>query len=501
MAAPDVLELQDGSILALYNPRPWKISGTRNFGIRTRKSYDGGRTWINGRLVHEAGHKFENGCWEPAAVQMPDGEILLFFADEGAYRESSEQNISMLRSRDGGLTWTDAPEIVCFRPGARDGMPAPLHLGEGKVVLAIEDTGWFGKFKPAIIRIEPQSGSISAVGVFSPDRSPALADSIASEVYAGAPYLRRLSTGETLLSYQGTEGRRNNHMRSAEMKVAIGDPAARRFNRKSAPFPIPNNRFGLWNSLSVLDDDTVVALTSTNAFGFKTEVWMIKGRVIPELEAVPQAMKIDGRMTERAWSRPLPLFIGRDGQARLEAGFAYDDRFLYVFSRVSDEHIVTESSNPENNDGITVSVTTGIANAHSQGSSENNNIEDTEAESPLVSTRPMPGVHQFFLSADNRLVWKEGSRDHLWMQRGELALPGSTQGNDIRHASKKTETGYIQELAIPWSLLNGNPANGATVSLNVALTENSGRNVPDYRESVSGNDEDKPDTWLRVKLK
>ncbi|MDB5146083.1 MAG: exo-alpha-sialidase, partial [Mucilaginibacter sp.] len=33
-------------------------------------------------------------------------------------------------------------------------------------------------------------------------------------------------------------------------------------------------------SLCVLNDDTIIALTSTNAFGDKTEVWMIKGKIV-----------------------------------------------------------------------------------------------------------------------------------------------------------------------------------------------------------------------------
>lgn len=306
MAVPDVLELQDGSILAMYNPRPWRISGKRNFGIRTRKSYDGGRTWKRGRLVHEAGHRFENGCWEPAAVQMPGGEIRLFFADEGAFRESSEQNISMYRSRDGGLTWTEKPEIICFRPGGRDGMPAPLLLDNGELVLAIEDTRRVGKMKPVIVKPEISDDGTTPVGALSMRRWLALDERLDSSVYAGAPYLRKLSSGETLLSYHSTEGRRNNRLSSAVMRVAIGDKEAREFNRVSEPFPIPGNRWGLWNSVTVLGDDTVVAITSTNAFSRgRSEVWMIKGRVTKELVPEQETIKVDGLKQEEAWAGAL----------------------------------------------------------------------------------------------------------------------------------------------------------------------------------------------------
>lgn len=282
MAAPDVIELQDKSILVCYNPRPYKISGTRSFGIRTRKSYDGGRTWIHGRLLYEAGHKFINGCWEPSAIQMPDGEIQLFFANESPYRDSDEQNISLLRSHDNGLTWTEKPEVTSFRAGGRDGMPSPLLLQNGReIVYAIEDLGWLGYFKPAVIRTAVETDWSQPVGPVDFNREYALYYPIGLRLYAGAPYLRQLSTGETLLSYQGTEGRRNN-LRNAEMKVVIGDTQARNFCRKTVPFDIPADRYALWSSLTILKDDTVVAITTTNAFSGRAEVWMIKGYVVPD---------------------------------------------------------------------------------------------------------------------------------------------------------------------------------------------------------------------------
>ena len=111
----------------------------------------------------------------------------------------------------------------------------------------------------------------------SNNRHFALAETLPDSVYAGAPYLRRLKTGETVLSYQGTEGRSNNWEQSC-MFVVVGDKNGNNFTHKSKPFNVPLNKHALWNSLCVLDDNTVIALASTNAFSANTtEVWMIKG--------------------------------------------------------------------------------------------------------------------------------------------------------------------------------------------------------------------------------
>jgi hypothetical protein len=281
MAVPEILELKDHSLLVSYNPRPHKINGvwdtTKHFAIVTKKSYDEGKTWKDERLIYQADYRFENGCWEPAQIQLPSGEIQLFYSDEGVYMNSNEQNISVFRSRDGGLTWTTKPQITSFTPGHRDGMPVPIILaGTTDILYAIEDNAG-GQFKPSIIRNSFNLNWQKTVGPNDMERNYALIPRLPDTVYAGAPYLRQLHSGQTLLSYQSTQNRGNN-WELACMRVAIGDNKGMDFMNVSQPFTVPVNKHGLWNSLCVLDDDTVVALTSTDAYG-NNAIWMIKGHL------------------------------------------------------------------------------------------------------------------------------------------------------------------------------------------------------------------------------
>jgi hypothetical protein len=279
MAVPDIIQLKDKTLIACYNPRPSRRDTTRHFEIRIKRSTDGGNIWTDEQTLYRAGHEFANGCWEPSAIQLPSGEIQLYFANEGPYTNSDEQEISILRSNDNGRTWSHKAETVSFRPGKRDGMPVPVLLNSKKeIAIAIEDNG-DGNFKPYIIRNTLAQNWRDVVRGDSPGRHYVLQERIEPAVYAGAPFLRQLKSGETILAYQGTEGRRLHKMEFAEMKVVVGDSKASSFTNKSVPFAVPTDKCGLWNSICVLDDDSFIALTSTNAFSQYMEVWMVRGKL------------------------------------------------------------------------------------------------------------------------------------------------------------------------------------------------------------------------------
>ena len=468
MAVPDILLLKDGSVLVCYNLRPYSQSPDRKFGIRTKKSYDGGLTWKDSRLLYEADYLFENGCWEPSAIQLTTGEIQLFFANESIYRHSNEQNISLIKSADNGLTWTKTPQIVSFRASHRDGMPVPVLLNNGRdIVFSIEDNG-YSNFKPYLIRNTIADNWETVVDASSVNRDYALADRISDTIYAGAPYLRQLPAGETILSYQGTEDR-NNNMNNSEMKVVIGNENAKSFNRKSSPFAIAGSKSGLWNSLSVIENNTVVALTSTNGYSGNgtTEIWMIKGHVIPELIAANEKINIDGIFDEASWNTQFPVFVGHTGLTQVKAQITYDKESLYVLTEVADSH-VSISSDIESSDGVTVYI-------HNKNKTFN---------------IPYKGIFSVFVSAANRVVIKEGDSGN-WTNRNFANLKSSTI---------KTANGYRQEIAIPWMAIGGKPAQNSAIGFNLGLTENSGNTSADYRETITACPDNQPNTWMVLKL-
>lgn len=281
-ANSELLQLQSGRLLFMWNARP-RPNTALPYKIMCATSDDGGASWSEGRDIYVAGDEPRVGCWEPVALQLPSGEIHIYFANEAPYIASSEQEISLVRSVDNGESWSRA-ERVSFFAGRRDGMPVPIYLPHSKeIAVAIEDNGIRGRFKPVIVR-SSQNWRDGFVAGNDLRREEALSPRCAvhDTIYAGAPYLIRLGEKHTLLSVQSTEGRKGGSHRFSNMQVYVGDRNARNFRNRSTPLPnLPMDGHALWNSLAQIDEQTVIAvMTVRGVEQGGNGVWTVKGKIV-----------------------------------------------------------------------------------------------------------------------------------------------------------------------------------------------------------------------------
>jgi hypothetical protein len=227
------------------------------------------------------------------------------------------------------------------------------------------------------------------------------------------------------------------------MMVAVGDENATGFNRVTEPFVIPVNRSGQWNSVCVLKDNSVIAVTSTRAFSTsnRTEVWMIRGHII------------DGN----------DIFVGRETNSQINAGITHDNQHLSFLAKVKDQHVI------DNSDGITFFI-----------DAQNKSYE-----------KPHTGIFSVAVSASGNVVVKEGKNGN-W-----ITFPNPKA---VQAVSRMEPDGYTLEVSIPWSMLGGKPGPGSRMGVNLQLNETEASGQAPIKEDATGCNASEPFSWLSVKL-
>lgn len=477
----ELVRLANGWLLYAWNGRPMQEGGLP-YIIKTKISKDNGVSWGDERLIYSADNTFENGCWEPVMMQIPSGEIQLFFANENPYRNNFDQEITMFRSFDNGLTWGDYT-TTSYRGGHRDGMPVPVRLQNGKgMVYCIEDNGFNGNFKPVIIYSSNENNWTQGPVVWnSPNRWGALRNDYAlgSGVYAGAPYLIQLPSGETVMSIQSSEGRISGN--EAMTQVYIGNDEAKDFSRKSTPLPwLPSSGNALWNALEVIDDNTVILTSSVNTAGAGPGgIWTIKGKVIRPMKAPMASITIDGLAAEFEWETAGEVFLGSQSLSSMTTKTAYDNKYLYVFCDVKDQHLWAES--PEvawDDDGVEIYI-----------DPQNKNCNGV-----------CEGMYKLLFNIGGGTLFDRGNAALTWEPWSPQGLQVQFKTNGSINDNSSDDVGYSVEIAIPWSQIGGRPQVGSGWGIHFKLHDDDNGEGAEFHEDLSGNDPNKASTYLKTSL-
>jgi len=290
-----------------YRPRTTdgKTAGKSSvypYTISISISDDKGKSWSEHEHVYMSDTwdtDVKIGCWEPFVLELPDGTVQIYFADETPYYRlgSAWHNISLIESKDGGDTWSDV-RIVSQNSECRDGMPV-VALYEDKLLLAIESTDYKGqRLHPIVICNPIEDNWKTTVGKGSPYRFHPFQTSIKSEVvYSGAPYI--ITTDNYIVysyqiadwwqappgltpSQQLTQAKQNNDEEHAAMEVQVcpksevKDGYFYTMRAPSRPLEVDqsNRENALWNSLCDLGNDEILAVSQ-----YKGKVYIVRGKI------------------------------------------------------------------------------------------------------------------------------------------------------------------------------------------------------------------------------
>jgi len=267
---PELLVMQNGWVMLAFeaNAKPDENKSE----VQILISKDTCKTW-------EEPVKYMTGrSWEPAMVELPEGEVELFYSSEARWWPDSPiyQEIMVIRSTDHGSTWSQ-PETVAYYPYKRDGMPVPLLLpGNRGVVFTIETVN--SSVSPYIIKRDLAGPWVLTTSNFENNTYRWLVSGFSG--HGGAPYLLQLPTGELALSahiYRGGDWHQNNYM-----QVMIGNSNAKNFSQLSTPWPnLPENESAVNNSLFLKDENTVVAISGRMFTDGSGGIYWLEGSITP----------------------------------------------------------------------------------------------------------------------------------------------------------------------------------------------------------------------------
>lgn len=279
-------------IIYAANLRPKNKKTTKTpYSIAIITSDDNGVKWSKIKEIYASrtwSTDIEKGCYEPFVLELPDGTVQVYFADETPYYKDGlhYQNISVIESVDGGDTWTKTPRIVSYNSKYRDGMPVAMLLND-KIYVAIEENGpGTQSFHPKIVcSSAADNWKTPVLGTSSYRFNPLKTPLDSRSIYAGAPYLIH-TDNYIVLSYLSSEGASEMGSKNATMEFTVcainemtGDGKfTGKMRGKFRPFSIDQTTDrALWGALCDLGSDTILAVTEWN-----NSVWIRRGRVVTE---------------------------------------------------------------------------------------------------------------------------------------------------------------------------------------------------------------------------
>ena len=424
----DATVLQNGDIMAIASFR-----SSRNFrrtnefnGLAMKISSDGGRTWGEEQIIYKGSN------WEPQILQLPDGEIQVYFTHGGPkFQPQMEAGIpesemvpssgtAIIRSKDNGKTWDPyvmEPPYAAHRVSQQyaytkkgiqvftDQMPCAILLNNTDTIALAMESMFVRDGEDVLYITTAYSDDNWAVGLGLDEEGPA--DKQENMWHGAAPYLRQFPSGETVLSYN-----------QKRFQIRLGDSLAREFG--DPLFPL--NGTGRWGSLELIQSHIVVG-TMAYVFEDKSEQnrIMISQNVLNHRIDAPRArIRVDGDNTD--WDDATDaLFVGSDSQAQAAVRPAKDDDNLYF---------LVERLDADLSDGDTVELY--LADSGSD-------TLDTNTLRLTVGPNGLMGAARF-----------DGS-DFAEIEAGGIQAAVTLQGTVGNDGDE--DTGYLVEVAVPRSLL------------------------------------------------
>ena len=347
----DAVLLADGTVLLSASYRGFHAyayeEGQEAGGIVIIRSTDGGRTWTEPQEIYHGTN------WEPMMIQIPSGQIQCYFSESRPWISGGHSGSGMVWSDDGGVTWQPDrlgnPRTVVRQKYVHHDSGLTLYTDQMPAVVRLNNGSYAGIFESAV----QETSSYHKISMaWSPALWPELtgdetgpADR-ANNLYRGsAPSLLQFPSGETVFSYGSTylDGR-------------MGDATAHNW---SSPFKLLPGK-GSMGAVELIGAHEMVAIMHDSDKAAAAPVGIGVYVLNHDITASTHGVKVDGRNAD--WScEDEALFVGSLSRSQATLRFCCGDGYLYVLAEVSDEEVrsqdyvtVTFSSGEDGRGGLRI---------------------------------------------------------------------------------------------------------------------------------------------------
>lgn len=425
-------------------------------GLAIRRSVDHGATWGTEQTVYVGTN------WEPYIMEADNGELFIFFSSSAPslYANGPEKfderssGVAMIRSKDGGRTWT--PNVTgppyraqyvmrqytgTYPDGIKrytDQMPCAIQLNNGTMALAAESCLAPKNYKFSIC----YSGDYWAQDLGADAAGPANRKSDLFNL--AGPYLAQFPSGETVLSYHWAK----------TLRYRLGNGTSTEFYPEATLF----TGTGDWGSVTVDSSHSAMASIGLEHYGIKL------GRLYLNhaLNARPLTPVLDGQGGE--WTNHTDaLFVGSESQAQATVRVAYNqDKIYFLVERL--DYDLTEG------DGVNLFIDDGTKNFLVLKL----NLESTAQAS-------------YYSAADSTYQPKD-------LAAIGVSVRAYLDGTKNNHADR--DVGVAYEIAVPRTLLHG-----AQRQMKILATLQNADAANTVQDEITGTSPLDKSTWFTVDFK
>ena len=466
-ADADMVVAANGDML-VFGTRRLKGGGHKylqQWGIVMKRSKDGGKIWGDEKLL------YKTCVWEPYPIRLPSGEIQVFFTDSDHDWDPTITGISLLRSTDNGYTWKVQAPVIKYASGEAVAhqrsvdMPAP----------ATETAVRYSAQMPAVTLLNGTDVALAVFEQVNPEQKLRLSMAWESRAWpktldgdesgpakttqyfigGSAPYLAQFPSGETVLSYTGS----NWYIRLGDEK---GESLA------TAPFFSPRMGTSHWGNIELENDHSLLATTAMfhgaegdPEYESVRDIAVCKLRLNHRIDAKRMTPTLDGVHDEWAGNTDA-LFLGSDSQAQCSFRFAHSADSLYLLIDCLDSLVA-------DGDRLDLQFADG-----------------TNASSIVSFALPAPAV----AAGLNRAEGLSPLRSFLSgpARGGSVAKGCSPSAATVPHAG----IGYVAELSWPLASL---PVSDGSICFNAVLRKGSVADGFNFRTATD------PTNWFRIRLR